>query len=430
MSELDTILQGLEAPKPRNWDLKLERMRALLADIGNPQEQLPPIVHIAGTNGKGSTLAFLRAMLEAGGMRVHVYTSPHLVRFNERIVLAGQEADDNTLVDAFRELADPIERYSASYFEAGTAVAFHLFSKHQADIVLLETGLGGRLDATNLVSRPALTAITPVSLDHQAYLGHTLAEIAAEKAGILKTGVPCVVARQEPEALTAIEARAKEVGAPLFRYGKEWQINEHSYHSPNRTLALPTLPLPGAHQYENAATALACLEHLPAADALTEASILTGLRSARWPARLQQITSGPVRELSPPRSTLWLDGGHNPAAGEALASTLQHWLQGGHPITAICAMLDDKDAEGYLRPLAPFLSSLIAIPIEGHESACIPPEKLAGIASKLGINASTSAGIEEALTHRQWTKPPFSDSPHHILICGSLYLAGNILAKQ
>ncbi len=349
----DRVLERLGRLHPKLIDLSLGRVERLLAALGNPQDRLPPVVHVAGTNGKGSTVATLRACLEAGGWRVHAYISPHLVRFHERIRLAGELIEEEALLALLEECERANRGEPITYFEITTAAAFLAFSRTPADIVLLETGLGGRLDATNVVRRPAATAITPISLDHQAFLGDTIAAIAGEKAGILKSGAPAIIGPQMPEAAAVFAAHAAAVGAPLLRFGQEWRCTATGdgmrYEGPGWRYDLPLPSLPGAHQIINAGTAIACLEQLTGFQIAGEA-IARGLRRIDWPARLQRLTHGPLVEMLPEGSELWLDGGHNPGAGAALAAMAAGWHD--RPLDLVVGMLNTKDAAGFLAPLA------------------------------------------------------------------------------
>ena len=326
----DRVLERLGRLHPKLIDLSLGRVERLLAALDHPQEKLPPVIHVAGTNGKGSTIATLRACLEAGGYRVDAYISPHLVRFHERIRLAGQLIEEEALIALLEECERANGGTPITYFEITSAAAFLAFARTPADIVLLETGLGGRLDATNVVHRPAVTAITPISLDHQAFLGDTIAQIAGEKAGILKPGAPAVVGPQPEEAEAVIEARAVELGAPLSRWQHEWRCTadgtDMRFTGERWQLDLPMPSLPGAHQIANAGLAIACLEQLRSLSLPPEA-IAAGLRRIEWPARLQRLTRGPLVELMPPGWELWLDGAHNQAGGEALAAMAESWQE-------------------------------------------------------------------------------------------------------
>lgn len=420
--EIAALLSRLQSPALPGIDLSLERVRLLLAKLGRPERRLPPVIHVAGTNGKGSLLAYLTAIFQAAGYRVHRYTSPHLVRFHERILLRGEDIGDVLLLDCLRRVERETGAAPVTFFEATTAAAFLAFAEVPADVLLLETGLGGRLDATNVVEKPLLTAITPVSLDHCEYLGDTLAAVAREKAGILKHGVPCVVAPQPPEALGVIEERAAALGAPLSRAGKEWRVEEEEsgfyYRSSARRIVLNPA-LPGAHQYMNAAAAIACIDTMQGYR-ITDAHIMEGISGAVWPARLQRLR-GALERLLPADMELWLDGGHNPAAGEMLAA----WLQTRKaPLFIVCGMMADKDIAGFLAPLACRTSALYAVPVPG-EARAAPPEQLAKIARQVGMGAMVSASVREAL------QCIAADADRGTaLICGSLYLAGMVLAED
>jgi dihydrofolate synthase/folylpolyglutamate synthase len=409
---------------PKRIDLSLGRIERLLAALGNPHDKLPPVIHIAGTKGKGSTVAILRACLEAAGYRVHAYTSPHLVRFNERIRIAGTLIDDAMLA----ALLEECERINAgaeiTFFEVTTVAAFLAFSRVPADVVLLEVGMGGRLDTTNVVRHPMVTAITPVSLDHQAFLGDTIAAIAGEKAGILKPGVPGVIAPQVEEGEAAIAARAAAVGAPLYRAGRDWRCDRVGegmrYEGERWRLDLPAPSLLGAHQVLNAGTAIACLETLPGFVVPAEA-IADGLRHIDWPARLQHLHHGPLVEMTPGWE-LWLDGGHNPAAGAVLGPVVAEWSD--RPLHLVVGMLNTKDAAGFLAPMARFAQSLQAVAIPDEENA-LPADAIAAAARSVGIAAGAALSIEDAL--RAIAAGGMSG---RILICGSLHFAGVVLGEN
>jgi dihydrofolate synthase/folylpolyglutamate synthase len=417
----DLILQRMMTLHPKVIDLTLDRMHRLLARLGHPERSLPPVIHVAGTNGKGSTQAMIRAGLEAGGARVHAYTSPHLARFHERIRLAGELIAEDHLTALLDECsaangADPI-----TFFEITTAAAFLAFARVPADWLLLEVGLGGRLDATNVVDKPRLCVITPVSLDHQQYLGETVGEIAGEKAGILKRGVPCVVGPQEDEGLAVIEARAARLGVPLMVRGQHWHCfadrGRMVFQDESGLLDLPLPNLPGPHQIDNAGAALMALRHLGADAAACEAAVTR----AFWPARMQRLRQGPLVEAAP-GVELWLDGGHNPAGGQALAATLT--AMPPRPTHAICGMLNTKDIAGYLRPLAPHLAGLSAVSIPG-ETNTLPAGQTAAVAREVGIAAVEAEGVLPALT-----AIAARDPGARVLICGSLYLAGTVLREN
>ena len=401
-------------------------MRRLLAALGAPERRLPPVVHVAGTNGKGSLVAYLKAIVEAAGLRPHVYTSPHLVRFNERIVLAGAPIADAAL----SALLERCERANAgapiTFFEITTAAAFLGFAETPADVLLLEVGLGGRLDATNLIDRPALSAITPISLDHQHFLGDTVTAIAGEKAGILKPRVPAVIGPQPDDAAAVIAARAAALDAPLLRHGAEWfaepQATGFVYRDAQRTQALPPPGLFGWHQIANAGTAVACALQLRARLAIPDAAIADGVRRVRWPARLQHLTRGPLVDSVPAGVELWLDGGHNPSAGDALARSAASWRD--RPLRLVVGMLDTKDPLGFLAPLRPLVDTMRTVAITG-EAHGLPPERVAALARDAGIDATPSSSIAAAVAALAQ-----AGAPARILICGSLYLAGAVLAEN
>ena len=421
----DRVLQRLMALHPKKIDLSLGRIERLLAVLGNPQDQLPPVVHVAGTNGKGSTVATLRACLEADGYRVHAYTSPHLVRFHERIRLAGKLIDEDALLALLEEYERANRGAPITFFEITTAAAFLAFTRTPADVVLLETGLGGRLDATNVIARPAATAITPISLDHQAFLGDTIAAIAGEKAGILKPGVPAIIGPQPEQAETVIEARAAAIGATLFRWDREWRCEPQGdcmrYVGTRWQLDLPLPSLPGRHQIANAGAAIACLEQMPQLS-LAPTALGQGLRHIDWPARLQRLIHGPLSEMLPEGWELWLDGGHNPAAGEVIADAATGWHD--RPLDLIVGMLNTKDASGFLRPLAPQVRTLYAVTIPGEENPH-PASQIVASARSVGMTAHESEAVDEAL--RDSVHQP---GPARILICGSLHFAGIVLADN
>ena len=417
----DLILERMMSLHPKVIDLTLDRVHRLLAALGHPERRLPPVIHIAGTNGKGSTQAMIRAGLEAAGKRVHAYTSPHLARFHERIRLAGTLISEAELTALLDECVAANGGEEITFFEITTCAAMAAFARTPADFTLLEVGLGGRLDATNVVDRPALTIITPVSVDHQQYLGETLPEIAGEKAGIIKRGVPCIVGPQAPEGLAVIEARAERLGAPLLAFGQHWHVMAEGgrliYQDETGLLDLPLPHLPGPHQIQNAGAALAALRHLGLDETACEAAVTR----AEWPARMQRLRHGPLVDQAP-GIELWLDGGHNPAGGEALAATLAQMPR--RPTHLICGMLNTKDIGGYLRPLAPHVTALHAISIPGEKNT-LPAEITAAEAQRAGMVAHQADNASAALAAIA------QDSPDaRVLICGSLYLAGTILREN
>jgi len=417
----DVILSRMMALHPKIIDLTLDRVWQLLDALGHPERRLPPVIHIAGTNGKGSTQAMIRAGLEAAGGRVHAYTSPHLARFHERIRLAGALVTEDYLTEVLAECEAANGGTPITYFEITTCAALLAFARTEADWTLLEVGLGGRLDATNVVDRPRLTIITPVSIDHQQYLGETLAEIAGEKAGILKRGVPCVVGPQEEAGLEVIEAKAARLGCPLLVHGQHWHVWEERgrliFQDENGLLDLPLPNLPGPHQIDNAGAALAALRHLGADAAACEAAVTR----AYWPARMQRLTQGPLVEAAG-ACELWLDGGHNPAGGQAVAATLARMP--ARPTHLVLGMLNTKDIAGYLRPVAAQARSLTAVSIPG-EANTLTAEETQAAAARSGIVAETAESVLAAVR-----KIAAADPSARILICGSLYLAGGILKEN
>ncbi len=421
MSGSDLILQRMMSLHPKVIDLTLDRMHRLLAALGHPEHRLPPVIHIAGTNGKGSTQAMIRAGLEAAGQRVHAYTSPHLARFHERIRIAGKLISEDDLTALLDECSAANGTEAITFFEITTAAGLLAFARTPADAALLEVGLGGRLDATNVIETPRLTVITPVSIDHQQYLGDTLAEIAGEKAGILKRGVPCVVGPQAPEGLEVIEARAARLGVPLLAYGQHWHVQaEHGrlvYQDETGLLDLPLPCLPGPHQIQNAGAAIAALRHLGHDEHACEAAVT----QAEWPARMQRLRRGPLIEKAP-QAEVWLDGGHNPAGGQAIAATLASLPP--RPTHLICGMLNTKDVTGYMRPLAGIAETLTAVAIPG-EANTLPAEATQDAARQVGIPAMIAESVAEALGAIIAKEPQA-----RVLICGSLYLAGAILREN
>ncbi|WP_339671137.1 folylpolyglutamate synthase/dihydrofolate synthase family protein [uncultured Roseovarius sp.] len=417
----DAILARMMALHPKIIDLTLDRVWRLLDALGNPQNDLPPVIHIAGTNGKGSTQAMIRAGLEAAGKSVHAYTSPHLARFHERIRLAGELITEEHLTAVLDECyaangSDPI-----TYFEITTCAALLAMARTPADYTLLEVGLGGRLDATNVIDQPALTVITPISIDHEQYLGDTLAKIAGEKAGIIKRRVPCICGPQPDEALAVIESVSARHGAPLLAHGQHWHATRERdrliYQDETGLLDLPLPNLPGAHQIENAGAALTVLRHLQMGEAAYEAAVTR----AFWPARMQRLQTGPLIDAAP-KAEVWLDGGHNPAAGEALARHLA--TLPARPTYLVCGMLNTKDIAGYLTPLAVHATALTALSIPG-EANTLPADVTAEAARAAGLPATTAESALAAITEIVATCPEA-----RILICGSLYLAGGILREN
>jgi len=434
MSELDTLLEALAGLHPRRIDLSLDRIARLLDRLDRPQHRLPPVIHVAGTNGKGSTVAFLRACLEAAGRSVHVYTSPHLVRFNERIRLGrpggGALADDATIAAALRRVLSANEGEPITFFEITTAAAFHLFAEHPADFTLLEVGLGGRFDATNAIGTPLAAAITPVSYDHAEFLGEDLAGIAGEKAGILKRGAPGIIGPQDAHALAMIALEAKAAGAPLFVHGADYMAYAERgrlvYQDEDGLLDLPLPRLVGGYQVENAGIAIATLRR--AGIAPPAAAIEAGLAHAEWPARMQRLRTGPLVDAAPPGADIWLDGGHNPAAGVAVAAAFAEIEERDpRPLVLICGMLTTKDPTGFFRPFAGLARHAMTVPVPGSDAG-FEPGRLAELAMDADVPArpypSVRAALEALRDGRGNAPPP------RILICGSLYLAGSVLAEN
>jgi dihydrofolate synthase / folylpolyglutamate synthase len=406
-------------------DLGLERIRALLAKLGNPHMVLPPVVHVAGTNGKGSTLAFLRAFLEESGYTVHCYTSPHLVRFNERIHISGREITDGELYEILEECRIATEALDLpiTFFEGTTAAAFLAFSRYPADIVLLETGLGGRLDATNLIDHPAATIITPISLDHMAYLGDTIAKIAAEKAAIMKRGTPCILSMQTAEAEAVCEATADAIGAPLIAYGYDWGVTPtasgFTYASPDKAFSLPLPALAGEHQLVNAGAAITAALSLKDFT-ISDEAIQRGLQSVRWPARLQHLTEGRLAQMLPAGWELWVDGAHNEAGGYMLSLWAE--TKQDRPLYLISGMTQGRDSVKFFEPLASKADFMCGLLVES-EASSQTAEYVTAAAEKAGLKAKVCDSLEEALRYTC----SLSGTPARILVCGSLYLAGTVL---
>ena len=429
----DALLARLLELHPKRIDLSLDRIERLLAALGAPQKRLPPVIHVAGTNGKGSTVAFMRAILEAAGLGVHVYTSPHLVAFRERIRLAAPGGGRLVREELLGETLADLERANGgapiTFFEATTAAALKLFAERSADFLLLEVGLGGRFDATNVIPAPACAVITPVSIDHVEFLGDTLERIAFEKAGIIKPGAPTVVSEQPKEALAVIERQAARLRAPLVVQGQDFLCRAERgrlvYEDRNGLLDLPLPRLPGRHQIVNAGTALAALRQC--APNISLAAFERGISSASWPGRLQNIGRGKLAALAPEGAELWLDGGHNEAGGRVLAEAMADFEdKAPRPLVLLYGGLQTKDAAGFLRHFVGLAKEILAVPVRG-EQAGRAPEEIAGIGRGLGMEVEVRPGAAEALralAERKWTVPP------RILIAGSLYLVGEILAAN
>jgi dihydrofolate synthase / folylpolyglutamate synthase len=425
MAVSDKILMRLLELHPKIIDLSLDRMQRILARLGNPERQLPPVIHIGGTNGKGSTLALLRAMMEDAGLKVHAYTSPHLVKFHERIRVAGALISDAQLSALLEECETANAGEPITFFEITTAAAFLAYCRTAADYLLLEVGLGGRLDATNVIAKPVACCITSIGLDHQQYLGETLELIAGEKAGIIKRAVPCVVGVMPEVARSAIEAVAERVRAPLLIAGQEWdcypQHGRMVFQDDEGLLDLPLPALPGHHQIGNAGNAIAVVRALKD-ERITEKHIAHGLKSVTWPARLQRLRGGTLSSLLDTQSELWLDGGHNADAGVVLADALRAMPK--KPLVIIWGMLNTKDATQFFKPLAALADHVVTLAIPGEANA-ISADNLTATVRKLGTSATPATSVENAVRQASSLKPAA-----RILICGSLYLAGHVLAAE
>lgn len=428
---VDQMLERLKSLHPKVIDLSLGRIRGLLDKLGNPERRLPPVLHIAGTNGKGSVAALSRAIAEAAGLRVHAYTSPHLVRFNERIRLAGQLIDDDALVSLLGEVERVNDGDTITFFEITTAAAYLAFAETPADLSVVEVGLGGRFDATNVIDRPAACAITPVSMDHREYLGEDVAGIAAEKAGILKHEVPAVVGPQVDEAEAAIRRIAREARTPLHMLGCDWMIEEQGpsqlvYRDSLESMTLPRPFLPGLHQVYNAGVAVALLRHQDR-HIIPEAAYRAGLEWARWPARLQRLESGPLRAHLPGEALLWLDGGHNEAAGQAMRDFFRDLDAETDAFYLVVGMMLGKDHDAFLGAFAGLADQCWTVPIPGQEKAMSPGD-LAATASAAGYPAQPAASVASALSHAAERCPPGKRPV--VLVTGSLYLAGDVLREN
>jgi len=434
MNHIDSILTRLLALHPKRIDLSLDRVQRLLNALGNPERKLPPVIHVAGTNGKGSTIAFLRAILEAADLRVHTYTSPHLVNFNERFRLGtkgeGVLVSDAELSAALEECERANNGEPITVFEITTAAGLLLFSRHPADVLLLEVGLGGRLDATNVIDTPLATIITPVSIDHIDFLGDSLEKIAAEKAGIIKPNVPAIVASQNRDALAVIERQAARLKAPIKIAGEDWTATEERgrlvYQDENGLLDLPAPKLYGRHQFENAGLAIAALRAIPRFK-LAPAAFEAGMTKADWPARLHRLPQGRLVDLAPPGSEVWLDGGHNPDGGRAVAAALADLEERvSRPLVLIVGMLATKDCAGFLINFAGLARRMIAVPVPSAEKG-LTAEAVAEAARAIGVTAAARANLDEAFDA---VRKLDLDPPPRILITGSLYLAGDVLREN
>jgi dihydrofolate synthase/folylpolyglutamate synthase len=433
MSEPDPILARLLDLHPKKIDLSLDRMHRLLSALGDPHKRLPPVIHVAGTNGKGSTIAFARAILEAAGLRVHVYTSPHLVKFNERIRLADAPGGRLVSDQALGAALDAVEAANAglpiTFFEATTAAAFRLFSEHPADALLLEVGLGGRLDATNVIDKPACTVITPISRDHVEFLGDSLQAIAREKAGILKRGAPAVFSEQDEDVRATLESAAARLGVESAIAGQDFLCRREGdrliYQDQSGVLDLPLPKLPGPHQLTNAGVAIAALR--ATFPDLPQRSFGQGVSAASWPARLQNLNGGRLAGFAPKGAELWLDGGHNEAGARALAAAMRERdAVAPLPLVLVFSALKTKDAESYLRQFVGLATQVLALPIHGEHGSWLPDD-ITEMARRLGLHARGEADVVGALQRlaaEDWPTPP------RILVAGSLYLSGEVLAAN
>jgi dihydrofolate synthase / folylpolyglutamate synthase len=428
-NSLQQLLADLHTLHPREIDLSLERLQRLLTKMGEPQLKLPPVFHVAGTNGKGSTVAFLRACMEAAGLRVHVFTSPHLVRFNERIRLAGKLIDDATLESTLRDVAAINAGDAITVFEIITAAAFLAFARTTADACILEVGMGGKLDATNVVPNPAACGIAQLGLDHQNYLGNSILDIASEKAGIAKRGVPLLLSRY-PKTVTARIAEIAGVsGARMYVRGQDWDVTQYQnalhYKDAKGRLDSVVPKLPGAHQIDNAGLALAMLRHQDSL-AIPEAALKAGIGWAQWPARLQRLTDGLLFKTLPKNSELWLDGGHNPLAGRVLADSFRHINLAERPVYLIVGMQTTKDIDGFLKPFAARATAVYGVPLIGHPGYA--PQEIKSAAEAVGLPGLFADDVKDAL--KTIARTSDAARPPVVLICGSLYLAGAVLEQS
>nr|WP_249792691.1 folylpolyglutamate synthase/dihydrofolate synthase family protein [Bradyrhizobium sp. BRP22] len=425
------MVARLSALHPKTIDLSLDRMHGLLARLDHPERKLPPVIHVAGTNGKGSTIAYLRAILEAAGLRVHVFTSPYLVRLNECYRLGhvggGGLVDDDELRSALEHCEAVNDGDPITIFEIETAAAFFLFAKHPADVTLLEVGLGGRLDSTNVVETPVASVIAPISMDHTEFLGDTLTAIAGEKAAIIKRGVPVISAEQSADAMAVVEAQAARRRAPLHMAGQQWHVGVERgrlvYQDDRGLMDLAAPKLFGRHQFDNAGLAIATLRAIDAFK-IGIPAFEAGIVNAEWPARMQRLASGALVSLAPPGSEIWLDGGHNAEGGRVAAAALGDLEERvSRPLVVIAGMMANKDASGFLANFAGLTRHIIAVEIPGRAGA-MPPDRLADAARVFGMRVEIAASVEAAL--RALSQLAY-EVPPRILITGSLYLAGHVL---
>ncbi|HVW74628.1 MAG TPA: folylpolyglutamate synthase/dihydrofolate synthase family protein [Rhizomicrobium sp.] len=436
----DAVLKRLLALHPKKIDLALDRVLRLLGALGNPHLKLPPVIHVAGTNGKGSVCAFARAMLEAQGLKVHVHTSPHLVRFHERIRLAGKLISEEALVSLLEEVEAVNQGREITFFEITAAAMFLAFSRYPADAVVLEVGLGGTYDATNVVPNPVMTVIQPVGMDHKEFLGDDLAGIAREKAGIIKKGAPLVVGPQTEIALEVILRQADRLGVPVFEFGQDFASRqEHGrmvYEDETGLLDLPLPRLVGRHQIENAGVAIAALRHAANHQGKRlgwgqDTAVERGLATVEWPARLQRLQKGPLVESAPRGAEVWLDGGHNPHGAEAVSRAMADMEEHGErPLYLICGMLSNKDALGYLRTFNGLARHVVTVAIPGEPNS-MGAGALYDAARKAGLDSAPAEDLDDAMLQvTAWTRLDDQETPPRILICGSLYLAGKVLTEN
>ncbi len=426
--DVQLALEHFTTLYPKLIDLSLDRMVRLLSDLGDPHLRLPPVIHVAGTNGKGSTIAAMRSVLESGGYKAHVYTSPHLVRFAERIRLVGSLVDEGFLAELLRHVEEANAGRPITFFEVTTAVAFLAFSRIPADTVLLETGMGGTFDATNVIARPLVTVITSISMDHMQYLGDTIAKIAQEKANIMKPGVACISVAQHPDAAAVIAATAERVGAMLKVQDRDWRIQADErggliFSGAHETWRTPEPNLLGRHQHQNVGAALAALEQ--SGFSIPPFAIRGGMRAIEWPARAQRLKTGPLVAALSWACELWLDGGHNEGGGRVLAALIdEYWKD--QQLHIIAGMLTTKAAEDFLVHLVSRAASLTAVPVVGH-AAAYAPDDLATAAGRAGFrDAGTADSLAQALERIK----AIAVGRYRVLICGSLYLAGEVLKEN
>lgn len=430
----DAVLKRLLALHPKKIDLALDRILRLLHDLGDPHLKLPPVIHVAGTNGKGSCCAFLRAMLEAQGLRVHTHTSPHLVHFHERIRLNGKLIGEEALVSLLEEVEAVNNGREITFFEITGAAMFLAFARQPADAVVLEVGLGGKYDATNVVPNPAMTVIQPVGMDHREFLGDDLAAIAAEKAGIIKKGAPLILGPQSPVPHKVILQQADRLGVPVFEFGQDFASRqEHGrmvYEDQEGLLDLPLPKLVGRHQIENAGVAIAALRHAGRNWGRDDA-VETGLSTVDWPARLQRLHKGPLIDTAPRGAEVWLDGGHNPHGAEALSRAIADLEEHGErPLYMICGMLSNKDVQGYLQAFNGLVRQVVTVAIPG-EANSMGAGALYDAARRVGLDAAPAEDLDDAMLQvNAWSRLDENEAPPRILICGSLYLAGVVLREN